>query len=384
MFDAITEEHRERYAIFNDFVKAKIEPHATEWDREEAVSDEILKICGETGYLGCSIPEEYGGKGWDMLTFGLLNEAVARGSVSLEGIFNVHTMVAQTILKWGTDEQRQRYLPAMAKGEVLGAFALTEPNAGSDVQGIESTFTDEGDHFLLNGTKRWITFGAVADVLLVFGKIEGKPLACLVDSKSEGFRVKPVKDMLGFRAAHLAVLEFENIKVPKENQVGKPGVALNYLAPYALEYGRLAVAWSSLGILRACLEICGDHVHRRKAFGQKLIDHGMIRTLMADMGVEYELTKMMCISAAIAKDRHLHGATERTLMAKYYAAMAASRHASNAVQIMGALGCNENFAVSRFYRDAKTMEIIEGSNQIQQRILGKSVSLKAARGLGKI
>lgn len=374
MFDIVKEQYKEHYLEFVNFVARHVEPQANNWDTREEIPGDIIALCGQAGYLGSAVSTEFGGKGWDYIVFGLLNEAFGRGSASLASLFNVHTMVAQSIEKWGTEAQKKRWLPAMAKGEIIGAFGLSEPAAGSDVKGIETSYTPQGDGFLLNGKKQWITFGALADIVLVFGKWDDKPTVSIAERDTPGFKAIPLKSMLGFRSAHLAILEFEDCRIPEENIIGKPGNAFSYVAPFALSFGRLCVACQSLGILRGCLETCGRHVLERSAFSKLLVDHGMIRTLMADMGVDHEAAKLLCWQACKSLAEHRPDAMDRILTAKYFASRAASRHSSQAVQILGARGCQESYSTSRYYRDAKAMEIIEGSNQIQQMLLGKSFS----------
>ncbi|GIN99872.1 acyl-CoA dehydrogenase family protein [Brevibacillus laterosporus] len=381
MNNLLTAKQKAHYDQFLAFAEEHVEPYANQWDREERIPRDIIETSAKAGFLGGTLPAKYKGQEWDFVTYGLLNEAIGRFSISLSGLFNVHTMVAQTLLKWGTEEQKKRWLTDLSTGKKIAALALTEPGAGSDLQMMETSYTEQGDYFLLNGKKQWITFGAVADVLLVFGKLEDKPVAFLVERDSPGLMITPIQGMLGFKASHLAILEFDNCVIPKENMIGKPNFALSYLAPYALEFGRISIAFASLGLLRGCLEICGSHVMERKAFNARLIDHGMISHFMADMGVDYEATAHLCISSCKAKDEHSPEATEKIMIAKYFASRAGARHSANAVQIMGAMGCNENFSVSRFYRDSKTMEIVEGSNQIHQMILGSSFAKKAKRTL---
>lgn len=376
MFDILNEQQKELYNEFLEFTKFNITPYSNAWEKEEAVPREIISLCAEKGYLGGMVPKEYGGLSWDAITYGLFTEAIGNGSLSLSGLFNVHTMVEQTILKWGNDVQRNQWLPSMVKGEKLGAFALTEPGAGSDIQGIETEFTKTDSEIVINGKKRWITFGEIADIYLVFGKLEEKPTAVILERNTPGFSVKPVKDMLGFRCGHLAVLEFDNCRVNEKNIIGKPGFAFTHIAPYALEYGRISVALAALGILRSCMEICSKHVQDRKTFGSRLIEHGNIREMITDMGIDLEAARMLCFNACVAKDDHHSEATEKVMIAKYYTTRAAVKHSANAVQIMGALGCNEAHFVSRHYRDSKTLEIIEGSSQILQMLLGKSFARK--------
>lgn len=376
MLDFLTSEQKKLYQSFNEFAENNVMQHASEWDRDEYMPKDIINECIQRGYLGATIPKEYGGMAWDNIVYGLLNEAIGRYSVSLTGLFNVHTMVCQVLLKWGTEEQNERLLPLMAKGELLGAFALTEPCAGSDIDSIESEYSCQGDKLFLNGTKRWITFGGIADVVLVLGKLDGKPMACIVERGTPGFEVKPVTNMLGFRAAHLAVLEFRDCEINKNNIIGKEGFAFSYVVPYALEFGRISVAWAALGILRGCLEECSKYALKRKTFGRDLINNGQISSFITDMGVDIEAAKYLCFNASKLKNEHNPDATEKVMIAKYFSSNAAARHSANAVQIMGALGCNDSFLPSRYYRDSKTMEIIEGSNQIHHMLLGKKFARK--------
>ncbi len=368
----LAQEQIEQYEQFSHFARQKVVHQAAIWEREEAIPHTMVEECAAAGYLGATIPQAYGGMGWGAVTYGLLNEAIGGASVSLTGLLNVHTMVSQTLLKWGTEEQKQRWLPALAGGQVVGAFALTEPQAGSDIQAIATRYTRSHDDFLITGTKKWITFAAAADVFLIFGKLDGAPVAALVERDTPGLSVIPIQHMLGFKAAHLARLELRDCRIPGQNLIGKPGFALSYIAPYALDYGRVSVTLAALGLLRACLELCGRYSLEREAFGSCLIEHGTISAMIADMGVDLEAARLLCLEACIAKDNHLPDATEKIMIAKYFTCKAASCHASKAVQIMGAIGCNEQFPLARFYRDAKTMEIIEGSNQIHQFLLGKS------------
>ena len=370
---------QENYHEFLKFVKSNIDPHANQWEKEECIPKSIIELCSKAGYLGGSLPLKYGGQGWDCLTYGMFSEAIAKSSTSLGGLFNVHTMIEQTILRWGTDEQKQRWLLPMAEGEIIGAFALTEPESGSDISSITTEYKLSGEKIILNGKKRWITFGALADIILVFGKLDGKAVACLVEKKTPGLKITPIKDMLGFKAGHLAELHFDNCVVKKENMIGREGSALIYIALSALEFGRINVAFAALGILRGCLEACSQHVLKRKSFGKCLMDHGAIRKMIADMGVDYESARLLCINSTIAKNENLPDASEKIMIAKYFTTMAAARHSGNAVQVMGALGCHENCSVSRYYRDSKMLEIIEGSNEIHQMLLGKSFARQFAK-----
>ena len=283
------------------------------------------------------------------------------------------------LLKWGTKEQKGKWLSPLAKGEMIAAFALTEPDAGSDIQSLATGFTSEGNHFILNGHKKWISGGQIADLFLVFGKLDQRPAVCLVPRNTPGLRVEPIQDMMGFRAAGLAELRFDDVKVPSANLVGKSGFALSHVAPVGLHYGRISTACSALGLLRGCFEESIAYAATRKIGNNGVGGIGMIQSLIARMGTDLEAGTLLCHSACRAEDDHHPDAFEKTLMAKYFTSTAAVRAASDAVQIMGALGCHGSSPVSRYYRDAKIMEIIEGTTQIHEHILGKMFVAQAGR-----
>jgi len=371
----LTGEQKALYKEFREFVKEHVGPNAADWDKRRGVPREVIDRCSKAGYVGGIIPKEFGGGGWDTVTFGLLNEAMGSASSSLCALFTVHTMAAMPLVKWGTPDQQKRFLEPMAKGELIASFALTEPKVGSDMQNIETTFTPQGDIYLLNGTKKWITYSGFSDIFLVFGKTDdGKPTACIIRSNAPGVKVTRLEDMLGFRAAYVSQIEFNNCEIPQEDIVGKPGLALAYVAPYGLHYGRMSTAWSSAGLLRACLEISAAYSRERRASDSLLIDFGMIRQIITDIGVDLEAAQHLCLSAAMADDAHSPKAMEKTLIAKYYSSRAAVRAAADTIQVMGASGCQEDNPAARHYRCAKIMEIIEGTNQVLQRVLGKSFS----------
>jgi alkylation response protein AidB-like acyl-CoA dehydrogenase len=377
----LTDEQSRRYGEFQEFAAAKVEPFAGEWDRAQQIPESAVSQLSRAGYFGASIPSAYGGQGWDVVTFGLLNEALGRSDSAFTGLLTVQSMISAALLKWGTDEQRRKWLPPLAKGEMVGAFALTEPGAGSDLQAMATEFrrSDRGEGLILSGEKKWITSGQRAGVFLVFGKLDQKPLACLVPRESEGFEIEPIKDLMGFRAAGLARLQFHDVPIPAGNVVGKPGFALSHVAPVGLQYGRISTACSSLGLLRACFEESTDYAASRKVGGQRVGDLGMIQSLIAKMGANLEATKLLCWSACRAEDDHLPETFTRTFIAKYFASRAAVEAASDAVQIHGACGCHDSSPVARYYRGAKITEIIEGTTQVHEFILGKGFVHDALR-----
>ena len=380
----LTEQHKARHAEFKNFVALNVEPFAEAWDREQRIPDHVISMLARAGYLGSSLPPEYGGQGWDIVTFGLLNEAMGRGSSSLTGVLTVQAMVSMALLKWGTKEQKGRWLPPLAKGEMIGAFALTEPCAGSAIQSLVTEFTQKSeDHpLILNGTKKWISCAQFAAVFLVFGTLGGRSVACLVPRETPGLRVEPISDLMGFRAAGLAQLHFQDVEVPSANLIGKPGFAQSHVAPVGLHYGRVSTACSALGLLRGCFQESVAYAATRK-IGDKIVGEiGMIGSLIARMGTDLEAGSSLCHNACRADDEHLPEVFEKTLMAKYFTSRAAVRAASDSVQIRGASGCHGSSPVSRYYRDAKIMEIIEGTTQIHEKILAKIFVDQAGR-LGK-
>jgi alkylation response protein AidB-like acyl-CoA dehydrogenase len=377
----LTDQQKARHTEFRHFVTLNVEPFAEAWDREQSIPDRVIAMLAKSGYLGCSLPSDYGGQGWDIVTFGLLNEALGRGSSSLTGVLTVQTMVSMALLKWGTAEQKGRWLPPLAKGEIIGAFALTEPGAGSAIQSLVTEFKQSvrGDGLILSGNKKWITCGQLAGIFLVFGKLGQHSVACLVPAGTPGLVVEPIHDLMGFRSAGLAQLTFNDVEVPSANIVGKPGFALSHVAPVGLQFGRISTACSGLGLLRACVEESIAYAAVRKIADKTVGEIGMIRSLIAKMGTDLEAGSFLCHNACCAEDEHLPEVFEKTLMAKYFTSRAAVRAASDAVQIRGASGCHGSSPVSRYYRDAKIMEIIEGTTQIHEALLGKMLIGRAGQ-----
>jgi alkylation response protein AidB-like acyl-CoA dehydrogenase len=375
----LTDQQEARQKEFKAFVALNVEPFAEQWDREQRIPDSAISLLAKFGYFGCSLPPDFGGQGWDVVTFGLLNEAFGKGSSALTVFLTVQAMVSMAVLKWGTPEQKRKWLPPLAKGEMIGSFALTEPGAGSDIQSLATEFASDGDHLILNGRKKWISCAQIAAVFLVFGKLEQHSVACLVPRDTPGLRVEPIYDLMGFRAAGLAEIHFNDVEVPSENLVGRPGFALSHVAPVGLQYGRISTACSGLGLLRGCLEESIAYAAKRKIGDRTVGGIGMIRSLIARMGTDLEAGSLLCYCACQAQDDHLPEAFEKTLMAKYFTSRAAVAAASNAVQIRGASGCHGSSPVSRYYRDAKIMEIIEGTTQIHESILGKMLVDQARR-----
>jgi len=346
-------------------------PVADEHDRLQQTPDELIRRMVDMGYLGGIIPTQYGGAGMDALTWGLLCEEVGRGSASLLSLLTVHGMVAQALIKWGSEAQRARWLPLLARGERIGAFGLTEPNVGSDAASIETTATAEDEGWRLTGHKRWISFGQVASLVLVIAKAEGKAAAFLVERGTPGFSTAPITGMLGFRAAMLADIYLEDCRVPGDQLLGRVGFGFSHVAGTALDHGRYCVAWGCLGLAGAGLEASLAYTSERKQFGVLLKNHQAIQQLVADMIAQISAARAMCHQAARLKQAGDPALIMETSIAKYFTSRMAVQVALDAVQIHGANGCSDRYPVQRYLRDAKIMEIIEGSNQMQQIIISK-------------
>jgi glutaryl-CoA dehydrogenase (non-decarboxylating) len=357
-------------AEFRAFVEAGIAPHADRWDREAAIPLELIAQLRERGYLGSNIAPEWGGIGRDMIAYGLLTEEIGKGCSSVRSLLTVHDMVAHAIQRWGSPAQKQRYLPAMARGEILGALALSEPEAGSDAKSVQTTASDAGDAWVLDGRKKWTTFGQLAGLFLVLAQVpgepDGKPTAFLVERETPGVDVRPLHGITGTRASMLAEIFFEGCRIPKESVLGRPGFGVSHVISAALEHGRYSVAWGSVGLGQACLDASKVYAAGRRQFGVPIADHQLIRRMLTNMIVEVRAARLLCLRAGWLRQTGDPGASGEIMVAKYYASTMATRAANDAVQIHGANGCSEEFSVGRYLRDSRVMEIIEGSTQIQQ------------------
>jgi glutaryl-CoA dehydrogenase (non-decarboxylating) len=375
----LTTEQKAFQEAFKVFADEQVFPHADQFDREEKISRQVIDEMIDEGYLGTVLPEEYGGLGLDMITFGLLNEEIGRACSSTRGLLTVHGMVSYAILRWGNQQQKEHWLPRLARGEIIGAFALTEPDVGSDAQSIETTAEKQGDEYVLNGTKKWITFGQIADVLLVFAKCDGKASAFLVERGSPGLSTEPIQGLLGGRASMIAMVHLDDCRISKENLLGGLGFGFSTVAMSALDIGRYSVAWGCVGLGQACLDASMAYAQKRKQFGKQLRRHQLIQRMLTNIITDVEAARLLCYQAGYLHDAGDPGATAKTLIAKYFASVMAPRVASDAVQIHGGNGCGSQYPVQRYLRDAKIAEIIEGSNEMQQVMISRNAYLELRR-----
>jgi glutaryl-CoA dehydrogenase (non-decarboxylating) len=368
----LTQEQRRAQASFRRFASDEIAPYAEEADRGERFLLEVLRKIGQSGYLGSILPREWGGRGLDMITYGLLHEEIGKSCSSARSLITVHDMVALAILKWGSERQRKRLLPALARGEIVGAFAVSEPHVGSDAKNIETTADRSNGSYILNGTKKWITSGQIADIFLVLTRCEDSPTAILVERGRPGFSAEPISGLLGLRASMIAQLNFRQCEIPQENLIGREGFGLMSVALTALGLGRYSVAWGCVGIAQACLDACVRYASQRQQFGALLKEHQLIQEMIAEMTTNLKAARLLCYQVGRLKDEGDPREITETFVAKYFASRIAMRAAVDAVQIHGANGCAGEYPVQRYLRDAKVMEIIEGSHQISQLVIAKS------------
>ncbi|TKI55061.1 acyl-CoA dehydrogenase [Brevibacillus antibioticus] len=355
------------------FVNNEIVPIANQYDKEEVTPPELIMKMADHGYLGALLPQEYGGRGLDYVSLGILNEEVGRGCSSVRSLLTVHGMASLSILRWGNQEQKDRWLPKFATGELLGAFGLTEPNIGTDAKNIETTAVLSGDHYILNGKKKWITYGQIADLYLVFAQCEGRPTAFLVERNSPGFTTHPIKGVMGTRASMLAELHMDECRIPKENMLSRVGFGLTYVATNCLDYGRFTIASGCVGIGQACIDACLEYTASRIQFGLPIANHQLIKKMIAEMITNVKAARLLCHQASFLKDIAHPNSMKETWIAKYFASTMLAKITTDAIQIHGAYGCSEENSLQRYYRDSRVMEIIEGTTQMHEIIIADSM-----------
>ncbi len=362
----LTAQQREAQEVYRAFVSESIVPYADQWDRDQALPPEVFRTLGAKGYLVPSLPAEYGGRGMDMLHYGLFSEEIGRGCQSVRNLLGVQGMVAHALLRFGSRSQKQLWLPRIASGETVAAFALTEPSIGSDASNVRTTATRTDTGYVLNGVKKWISFGVKAGIFLVIAHSGEAASAFLVERGTPGFSTEPITDLMGLRASMLGELRFEDCEIPAENRVGKEGIGFAWIANTALDYGRYSTACGCVGLSQACLDASQSYSRERKQFGVPIREHQLVRQMLTNMRVNSQAARLLCYHAGYLRDQGSPDAIQATLAAKYFASTHVSLAAADAVQIHGAQGIGYGYPVQRYMRDAKVMEIIEGTTQIQQ------------------
>jgi len=354
-------------ASARSFVDAHVAPDADAWDRAGRIPEAVLEQIAAAGLWAPFLPAVHGGRGLALSALGLLHEEVGRACSSVRSLLTVHSMVSWALMRWGAPEQIEHWAPQLAAGRVLGAFCLSEPGAGSDAAGIATTASPRpGGGWTLTGHKKWITGGQRAGLFLVFAHTEHSTVALLVPRTAPGVRVTPIPEILGTRASMLAELEFQDVPLGPDALLGPSSFASGAVLSGTLDLGRFSVASGSTGILAGCLEACARYTTARSVGGTALRELQLIRAKVSDMVTDLRAARLLCAEAGRLKDQCDPATIMATWIAKYFASTAAARHAAEAVQIHGANGCGPDYPVARMYRDAKVMEIIEGSSEIQR------------------
>jgi alkylation response protein AidB-like acyl-CoA dehydrogenase len=356
------------------FAKEEIAPVAAENDKKAQFPHDIYKKLAELGFMGTPIPEEYGGAGFDYITHAIVAEEIGKVDSSLRGTYSVQvSLVELPILKFASEEQKKKYLPKLTGGEWIGCFGLTEPNAGSDPASMESTAEEDGDYYVLNGQKTWITNAGIADLAIIYAKTDKDAgpkgiTAFLVEKGFEGFSTQDMHDKLGLRASNTGEIFLENCRVPKENILGEKNKGFK-VAMGTLDFGRFTVAAGCVGSAQGCIDICKEYAKQRIQFGKPIASFQLVQQMIADMVVECEAGRLLVYRAGDMKNKGLPN-TRETSIAKYYCSEMVNRVAYKAIQIHGGYGFSGEYDVERFYRDARINTLYEGTSQIQQLIIG--------------
>ncbi|MBE8727648.1 acyl-CoA dehydrogenase [Flavobacterium hungaricum] len=373
----LTEEHLMIQQAARDFAQNELLPGVIERDEKQIFPTEQVKKMGELGFMGMMVDPKYGGSGLDAVSYVIAMEEISKVDASASVVMSVNnSLVCWGLQEYGTEEQKQKYLPGLASGQIHGAFCLSEPEAGSDATSQKTTAIDMGDHYLVNGTKNWITNGNTASVYLVIAQthpeLKHKGINALIMTKDmPGFSVGPKEQKMGIRGSDTHSLMFSDVKVPKENRIGEDGFGFKF-AMKTLAGGRIGIASQALGIASGAYELALKYSKERKAFGTEICNHQAIAFKLADMAVNIEAARHLCMKAAWDKDQHKNYDVSGA-MAKLFASQVAMDTSVEAVQIHGGNGYVKEYHVERFMRDAKITQIYEGTSEIQKIVISRSV-----------
>lgn len=372
----ITSEQEMVRLMAKDFAKKELEPYAGERDEKEIFPEEVIKKMGQLGFMGMMIPPEYGGTGAGAVSYCLALQEIAYACASSAVTMSVANLSAEPLLKYGSEEQKTKYLPLLASGDLLGAFAVTEPEAGSDPGSMTTKAEDRGDYYLVNGSKNFITNGGYAGLINLIARTDGKKgnrglSAFIVEEGLPGFIVGKKEKKMGLKASNTVELIFDDCRIPKENLLGREGQGFK-VAMTALDSGRIGIASQSLGIARACLDEAVSYANTRKQFGRNIGSFQAIQWMVADMATEIEAASLLALSAAHRKDMGIPF-TKEASMAKLFASELANRAAYKSLQVHGGYGYMTEFKIERLYRDARVTAIYEGTSEIQRIVIARDV-----------
>ena len=374
---SLTEEHLMIQEAARDFAQNELLPGVIERDNKQEFPDELVKKMGELGFMGIMVDPKYGGSGMDTISYVLIMEELSKIDASASVIVSVNnSLVCYGLESYGNEEQKQKYLTKLATGEFVGAFCLSEPEAGSDATSQATTAEDKGDHYIINGTKNWITSGGRADVYLVVAQTDRAKghkgiNVFIVEKGTPGFHIGPKEDKLGIRGSDTHTLQFNDVRVPKENRIGEDGFGFKF-AMKTLSGGRIGIAAQALGIAAGGYELSLKYSKERKAFGTEICNHQAVAFKLADMHTDISAARMLVMKAAWDKDQG-NNYDMSSAMAKLYASKIAMEHTVEAVQIHGGNGFVKEYHVERIMRDAKNTQIYEGTSEIQKIVISRGV-----------
>ncbi|WP_242135820.1 acyl-CoA dehydrogenase [Aestuariivivens marinum] len=373
----LSEEHLMIRDAARDFAQTELLPGVIDRDNKQHFPDELVKKMGELGFMGIMVDPKYGGSGMDTISYVLIMEELSKIDASASVMVSVNnSLVCYGLEAYGTEEQKQKYLTKLVTGEYLGAFCLSEPEAGSDATSQKTTAIDKGDHYILNGTKNWITNGGRANVYIVIAQTDRDKgshgiNAFIVERGTAGFHIGPKEDKLGIRGSDTHTLQFNDVKIPKENRIGTNGSGFRF-AMKTLSGGRIGIASQALGIAQGAYELALKYSKERKAFGTEISNHQAIAFKLADMYTEIEAARLLVMKSA--KDKDLGNNYDRSsAVAKLYASKVAMETTVEAVQIHGGNGFVKDYHVERLMRDAKITQIYEGTSEIQKIVISRSI-----------
>tara|TARA_B110000003_G_scaffold147205_1_gene148228 strand:+ start:16950 stop:18092 length:1143 start_codon:yes stop_codon:yes gene_type:complete len=373
----LTEEHLMIRNAARDFAQTELLPGVIERDNKQEFPESLVKKMGELGFLGIMVNPKYGGSGMDTFSYVMIMEELSKIDASASVIVSVNnSLVCYGIEKYGSEEQKQKYLTKLVTGEFIGAFCLSEPEAGSDATSQKTTAIDKGDHYILNGTKNWITNGGRSDVYLVIAQTDRDKghkgiNVFIVEKGMHGFNIGPKEDKLGIRGSDTHTLQFNDVKIPKENRIGEDGFGFKF-AMKTLSGGRIGIAAQALGIASGAYELALKYSKERKTFGTEICNHQAIAFKLADMYTEISAARHLVMKAAWDKDQG-NDYDVSSAMAKLYASKVAMEHTVEAVQIHGGNGFVKEYHVERLMRDAKITQIYEGTSEIQKIVISRSI-----------
>jgi alkylation response protein AidB-like acyl-CoA dehydrogenase len=373
----LTEEHLMIRDAARDFAQTELLPEVIERDEKQEFPHEQVKKMAELGFLGMMVDPKYGGSGLDTISYVIAMEEISKIDASASVVMSVNnSLVCWGLETFGTEEQKEKYLTKLATGDSIGAFCLSEPEAGSDATSQKTTAIDKGDHYILNGTKNWITNGGTADYYLVIAQTDAEKKhrginVLIIEKGAEGFHIGPKENKLGIRGSDTHSLQFNDVKVPKENRIGEDGFGFKF-AMMTLAGGRIGIAAQALGIASGAYELALKYSKERKAFGTEISNHQAIAFKLADMATDIEAARMLVIKAAWDKDQG-NNYDMSSAMAKLYASKVAMEHTVEAVQIHGGNGFVKDYHVERLMRDAKITQIYEGTSEIQKIVISRSI-----------